>query len=45
MIFGIDIASGPFKFQSWQRGTQMTLVKNPAFKAGSPAKIDRLVFR
>jgi ABC-type transport system substrate-binding protein len=41
----IDIASGPFKFQSWQRGTQMTLVKNPAFKAGSPAKIDRLVFR
>jgi ABC-type transport system substrate-binding protein len=41
----IDIASGPFKFQSWQRGTQMTLVKNPAFTAGTPAKIDRLVFR
>jgi peptide/nickel transport system substrate-binding protein len=41
----IDIASGPFKFQSWQRGTQMTLVKNPAFKAGPAAKIDRLVFR
>jgi peptide/nickel transport system substrate-binding protein len=41
----IDIASGPFKFQSWQRGTQLTLVKNPAFKAGTPAKIDRLVFR
>ena len=41
----IDIASGPFKFQSWQRGTQMTLVKNAAFKAGPPAKIDRLVFR
>ena len=41
----LDIASGPFKWQSWQRGTQMTLVKNPAFKAAAPAKLDRLVFR
>jgi peptide/nickel transport system substrate-binding protein len=41
----IDISSGPFKFQSWQRGTQLTLVKNGAFKAGQPAKLDRLVFR
>ena len=30
----IDISSGPFKFQSWQKGTQLTIVKNPAFKAG-----------
>ena len=29
----IDISSGPFKFQSWQKGTQLTLVKNGAFKA------------
>ncbi len=41
----IDIASGPFKFQSWQQGTQLTIVKNPAFKAGPPAKLDRVVFR
>ncbi len=41
----MDIASGPFKWQSWQRGTQMTLVKNPRFRASTPAKIDRLVFR
>ena len=41
----IDIASGPFKFQSWQQGTQLTIVKNPAFKAGTPAKLDRVVFR
>jgi peptide/nickel transport system substrate-binding protein len=41
----IDISSGPFKFQSWQKGTQLTLVKNRAFKAGAPAKLDRLVFR
>ncbi len=41
----VPIASGPFKFQSWQKGTQLTLVKNPAFKAGTPAKIDKIVFR
>jgi ABC-type transport system substrate-binding protein len=41
----IDISSGPFKFQSWQKGTQLTIVKNPAFKAGASAKLDRIVFR
>jgi peptide/nickel transport system substrate-binding protein len=41
----IDISSGPFKFQSWQKGTQLTIVKNPAFKAGTSAKLDRIVFR
>ncbi len=41
----IDISSGPFKFQSWQKGTQLTLVKNTAFKAGPAAKLDRIVFR
>jgi peptide/nickel transport system substrate-binding protein len=41
----IDISSGPFKFQSWQRGTALTLVKNSAFKAGASAKIDRIVFK
>jgi peptide/nickel transport system substrate-binding protein len=41
----IDIASGPFKWQSWQKGTQMVLVKNTAFTAGPKAKVDRVVFR
>jgi peptide/nickel transport system substrate-binding protein len=41
----IDISSGPFKFQSWQKGTQLTIVKNPAYKATAPAKLDRIVFR
>jgi peptide/nickel transport system substrate-binding protein len=41
----IDISSGPFKFASWQKGTQLTIVKNPAFKAAAPAKLDRIVFR
>jgi len=42
---GIDISSGPFKFQSWQKGTQLTMVKNAAFKAGPASKLDRIVFR
>jgi peptide/nickel transport system substrate-binding protein len=41
----IDIASGPFKWQSWQRGTQMVLVKNNQFTAGPKARVDRVVFR
>jgi peptide/nickel transport system substrate-binding protein len=41
----IDIASGPFRWQSWQKGTQMVLVKNNAFTAGPKAKVDRVVFR
>jgi len=41
----IDISSGPFKFQSWQKGTQLSIVKNGAFKAGQSAKLDRIVFR
>jgi glutathione transport system substrate-binding protein len=41
----LDIASGPFKFGSWQKGTQLTIVKNPAWKAGPAPKIDRIVFR
>jgi peptide/nickel transport system substrate-binding protein len=42
---GIDVASGPFKFVSWQRGTQLVLARNTAFAAGPKAKVDRVVFR
>jgi peptide/nickel transport system substrate-binding protein len=42
---GIDIASGPFRFVSWQKGTQLTLGRNNAFSAGPKAKLDRVVFR
>ena len=41
----LDIASGPFKFGTWQKGTQLTLVKNTAYKAGKAATLDRIVFR
>jgi peptide/nickel transport system substrate-binding protein len=41
----IDVSSGPFKFVSWQKGTQLVLAKNTAFSAGPKAKVDRVVFR
>jgi peptide/nickel transport system substrate-binding protein len=41
----LDISSGPFRFVSWQRGTQIVIAKNPSFKAGTAAKVDRIVFR
>jgi peptide/nickel transport system substrate-binding protein len=42
---GLDVASGPFKFVSWQKGTQLVMVKNTAFSAGQKATLDRVVFR
>jgi peptide/nickel transport system substrate-binding protein len=41
----LDIASGAFKFGSWQKGTQLTILRNPGFTAGPKAKLDRIVFR
>ena len=35
---------GPWKFQSWQKGVQITVVKNPKFTI-APMKLDRVVFR
>ena len=28
----IPVSSGPWKFQSWQKGVQITVVKNPKYK-------------
>ncbi len=41
----MDVASGPFKFVSWQKGTQLVMSKNNAFTAGPKAKLDRVIFR
>ena len=40
----IPVSSGPWKFQSWQKGVQITVVKNPRYTIG-PMKLDRVVFR
>jgi peptide/nickel transport system substrate-binding protein len=41
----IDISSGPFKFQRWQKGSQLVLTKNTRYKSGAQSKINQLVFR
>jgi len=41
----VPISSGPWKFQSWQKGVQLTVVKNGGFKAAPAMKLDRVVFR
>jgi peptide/nickel transport system substrate-binding protein len=43
--FGTEhpIGTGPFKFESWERGTRLTLVRNDDYW-GEPAKLDSLVF-
>jgi peptide/nickel transport system substrate-binding protein len=41
----IPVSSGPWKFQSWQRGVQLTLARNPRFAVGPKLKLDRVVFR
>ena len=42
---GIDVASGPYRFVSWQKGTQLVLAKNTAYRAGPQARLDRIVYR
>jgi peptide/nickel transport system substrate-binding protein len=44
-LSSIPISSGPWRFDSWQKGVQLTVRKNTAFKAGPGMKLDRVVFR
>jgi peptide/nickel transport system substrate-binding protein len=41
----IPVSSGPWRFQSWQKGVQITLVKNARYRAGPQMRLDRVVFR
>ncbi|MGH3134299.1 MAG: ABC transporter substrate-binding protein [Gaiellaceae bacterium] len=41
----VPVSSGPWLFQSWQKGVQLTVRKNPRFRAGPQMKLDRVVFR
>jgi peptide/nickel transport system substrate-binding protein len=41
----IPVSSGPWKFQSWQKGVQLTVVRNPRYTAGPRMVLDKLVFR
>ena len=42
---GAPIGSGPFLIQRWERGTPLTLVRNPRYWRAHPAYLDRLVVR
>ena len=39
------IGSGPFLLAGWQRGRQLTLVRNPRYWGPHPAYLDRVEFR
>jgi peptide/nickel transport system substrate-binding protein len=41
----VPVSSGPWVFDSWQKGVQLTVRKNNRFTAGPKMKLDRLVFR
>jgi peptide/nickel transport system substrate-binding protein len=41
----MPLASGPYRFANWTKGQTLTIAKNPRFKAGTPAKLDRVVFQ
>lgn len=43
----IPVASGPFMFDSWEKGQQLTLARNDNYEtyAGEPAGLDRIVLR
>ena len=42
---GKPIGNGPFLVQSWERGKQLTLVRNPRYWGRHLAYLDRIVFR
>jgi peptide/nickel transport system substrate-binding protein len=43
--FGYEnpVGTGPFQFDSWERGTQLTLTRNEDYW-GEPAQLDQLIF-
>ncbi len=42
---GAPIGSGPFLIERWERGSRLTLVRNPRYWRSHPAYLDRLVVR
>ena len=44
-LTSVPVSSGPWLFDSWQKGVQITVKKNAKFKAAAPMKLDKVVFR
>ena len=41
----VPVASGPFEFESWTKGQNLTLVKNEEFWGEQKPRLDKVVFR
>ena len=41
----IPVSSGPWKFDSWQKGVQISVSRNTKFKVGPQMKLDRVVWK
>ena len=41
----VPVSSGPWLFDSWQKGTQLVVRKNNRFTAGPKMKLNRVIFR
>jgi peptide/nickel transport system substrate-binding protein len=41
----VPLSSGPWRFQSWRKGVQITVARNARFRAGPRMRLDRVVFR
>lgn len=44
-LTSVGVSDGPWLFDSWQKGVQISVKKNTKFKAGPAMKLDRIVFR
>jgi peptide/nickel transport system substrate-binding protein len=44
-LSSIPVSNGPWLFDSWQKGVQLTVRKNPRYRSGPPMKLNRVVFR
>jgi peptide/nickel transport system substrate-binding protein len=42
---GKEISDGPFLFQSWEKGSQLTMVRNPSYWGPHKAYLNKLIFR
>jgi peptide/nickel transport system substrate-binding protein len=44
-LTSVPVSSGPWMFDSWQKGVQLAVKRNNKFAAGPKLKLDRVVFR
>jgi peptide/nickel transport system substrate-binding protein len=45
LLDSIPVSSGPYTFDSWQKGTQLTLTRTPSWWSTTQPSLERIVFR